>query len=88
MSTTRSLDLLRPDGTLFASLVDVLPLEGPPVSGFVTNGGWWWRRHEGTEYAYDREGTTVRPVHEWPAKDYTISNDVLFDKEEDTDAPY
>lgn len=56
------------DGSIKLILTDVLPEAGRPESGYVVNGGWYWRRRGNTHYAlqhYDDsevDAVTVRDV--------------------------
>lgn len=88
---TRSLTFLQPDGDMWVVLERVYPLFGPPESGWVVNGGWYWRRVNGIEYAYKNERDT-EPVNQWPARDWAVENDTIkivdCDRDEDDDIPF
>lgn len=86
---TRSLTFLEPTGAVWAHLERVYPLFGPPESGWVVNGGWYWRRIGDVEYAYCNERDT-EPVNQWPARDWTVANDAIkiVERDEDDDIPF
>lgn len=78
-------------GGVDLELSDVQPINGEPMSGYVTNGCWFWIRRDGWEFAYSgHRHDPGRIVNAWEGREYEVIKDEIkvAALPEDDDIPF